>query len=238
MADPDDLAGLNQIANDLGIDTIEAGAMLGVLMEAGLAEFGDVEWMAQALAEIRAGTEHGRLWAQGTARVGEAYGVARTPVIKKQAISAYDPRVVEATGISMMVTAQGADHTAGNLPRLDTASMTVDELMDQSLAQQTKVAAGDSLGLCMFGQTVTNTNLQFIADSVNAAQGTALTPDFFLEMGAETLRLEREFNRQAGFTVADDELPAFFYTEPLPPTGRVARFHAEDVHGIYERLTE
>ena len=236
VSDPDDLAALNHIANDLGIDTIEAGAMLAILMEAGLAEFGDVNWMAEALAEIRMGTEKGRLWAQGTARVGEAYGVDRVPVIKKQAISAYDPRVVEATGISMMVSAQGADHTAGNLPRLDTESMALDEILEQSLLQQTRVAAGDSLGLCMFGQSVTNTNLEFMANAINDAQGTSLTPEFFLEMGQETLRLEREFNRQAGFAVDDDELPAFFYTEPLPPTGRVARFHAPDVHAIFDRL--
>ncbi|MEZ4605318.1 MAG: aldehyde ferredoxin oxidoreductase C-terminal domain-containing protein [Deinococcales bacterium] len=68
---------------------------------------------------MRARTE-GKLWAQGTARVGEHYGIKRIPVIKKQAISAYDPRTIEATGISMMTTAQGADHTAGNLPRLET----------------------------------------------------------------------------------------------------------------------
>lgn len=233
--DPDDLAGLNHIANDLCVDTIETGATLAVLMEAGLAEFGDVDWMVSALAEIRAGTDKGRLWAQGTARVGEAYQVQRVPVIKKQAISAYDPRVVEATGITMMATAQGADHTAGNLPRLDTQNMKLDELLDQSLLQQAKVAASDSLGLCMFGQTVTNANVDFITEAVNAAHNAGLTPDFFLEMGMETLQLEREFNRQAGFGVEDDELPEFFYSEALPPTGRVARFHAEDVHGMYER---
>ena len=234
--DPDTLAGLNHIANDLGVDTIETGAMLGVLMEAGLAPFGDVNWMVQALAEIRSGSEQGRLWAQGTARVGEAYGAKRVPVIKKQAISAYDPRVVEATGISMMVTAQGADHTVGNLPRLDTTKMGLDELMNASLLQQARVAANDSLGLCMFGQSVTNFQTQFIADAANAAHDAGLTPDFFLQLGQETLRMEREFNRQAGFTVDDDELPEFFYTEPLAPSSRVARFHAAEVHGIYDRL--
>src|SRR5687768_17954298 len=96
------------------------------------------------------GTPNGRIWAQGTARVGEHYKVKRVPVIKKQGISAYDPRVVEATGITMMVTAQGADHTAGNLPRLKTREMDLESLLSQSLAQQTKVAATDSLGLCVF----------------------------------------------------------------------------------------
>ena len=51
-----------------------------------------------------------------------------------------------------------------------------------------------------------------------------------------TLDYEREFNRQAGFTAADDELPGFFYAESLPPTGQTARFHGEDVHRIYDEL--
>jgi aldehyde:ferredoxin oxidoreductase len=234
--DPDRLAQLNFIANDLGVDTIEAGATLAVLMEAGLGAFGDVGFMTDCLAEIRRGTERGRLWAQGTARVGEHYKVRRVPVIKKQAISAYDPRVVEATGVSMMATAQGADHTAGNLPRLKTREMDPAAIVEQSLAHQARVAANDSLGLCIFGMSVTNPNTDFVASAINAAHGTSLTKDFFEALGRETLRLEAEFNRRAGFTEKDDELPDFFYTEPLPPTNHVARFHAADVHGMYERL--
>ncbi len=236
IGDPDQLAQLNFVANDLGVDTIELGAMLAVLMEAGLGAFGDVKFMADCLAEIRAGTEKGRLWAQGTARVGEHYKVRRIPVIKKQAISAYDPRVVEATGISMMATAQGADHTAGNLPRLKTREMDAATIVEQSLAHQARVAANDSLGLCIFGMSVTNPNTEFLTAALNAAHGTSLTKDFFEALGRETLRLEAEFNRRAGFTEKDDELPAFFYEEPLPPTNHVARFHGADVHGMYDRL--
>lgn len=236
LSDPDDLAQLNFVANDLGVDTIELGGTLGVLMEAGLGAFGDVKFMADCLAEIRAGTEKGRVFAQGTARVGEHYKVRRVPVIKKQAISAYDPRVVECTGISMMATAQGADHTVGNLPRLKTREMDPQSLIEQSLLHQTRCAANDSLGLCIFGMTVTNPNTEFIANAVNAAVGTSLTKDFFEALGRETLRLEAEFNRQAGFTAKDDELPEFFYTEPVAPTNNVARFHGADVHGMYERL--
>ena len=236
LTDPDDLAQLNYVANDLGVDTIETGAMLAVLMEAGLGAFGDVKFMADCLAEIGRGTEKGRLWAQGTARVGAHYKVARVPVIKKQAISAYDPRVVEATGVAMMATAQGADHTAGNLPRLNTREMDLDTIISQSLTVQTNVAATDSLGLCIFGRSVTEPNLAFIVDAINAAHGTRLTPDFFPALGRETLRLEHEFNRRAGFTAQDDELPAFFYTEMLPPTNRVARFHGPEVHDMYDRL--
>ena len=45
----------------------------------------------------------------------------------------------------------------------------------------------------------------------NDAVGTNLDPNFFQQLGRETLRLERACNLAAGFTEADDALPAFFY---------------------------
>jgi aldehyde:ferredoxin oxidoreductase len=236
LTDPDDLAQMNFIANDLGVDTIELGGTIGVLMEAGLGAFGDTTFMTDVLAEMRKGTEQGRLWAGGAARAGEHHKVARVPVIKKQTISAYDPRVVEATGLAMMASAQGADHTVGNLPRLKTRDMDLDALIAQSLTAQTNCAATDSLGLCIFGRSVTEPNIEFIVNALNAAHGTSLAPEFFAQLGRETLRLEADFNRLAGFTERDDELPEFFYSEPLAPTNHVARFHAADVHRMYERL--
>jgi aldehyde:ferredoxin oxidoreductase len=210
--------------------------MLAVLMDAGLAEFGDVNFLGEALKEIRLGTENGRLWAQGTARVGEHYQVNRVPTVKKQAISAYDPRVIEVTGVTMMVTAQGADHTAGNLPKIKSRDKEIDEIMDASLEVQVEAAVNDSLGLCIFGRFVSTPNVEFIVNAINNAHGTNVEPSFLENMGRETLRMEREFNRAAGFTIEDDELPEFFYTEPLYPSNQVARFHSEDVKDIYDRL--
>ncbi|MAT97011.1 MAG: aldehyde ferredoxin oxidoreductase [Anaerolineaceae bacterium] len=238
LSDPDHLAEMNQYCNELGIDTIETGAMMAVLMDAGVAEFGDLDFMRNVFAELKAGSEDGRLWAQGTARVGEHYGIHRVPVVKKQAISAYDPRVIEVTGISMMTTAQGADHTAGNVPKLDSRSKDVEELKRFSLEAQIACAAADSIGLCIFGRTVTNPNVEFLANAVNAAVGTDLDPTFFQKIGRDCLRLEREFNLAAGFTEEDDNLPEFFYDEALPPSNLTARFRAPEVHQIYDHLDE
>ena len=238
ISDPDDLARVNFIANDLGIDSIEVGAMLAVLMEAGLAEFGDVDFMVEVLEEIRKGSEKGRLWAQGTARVGEHYRVARVPVIKKQAISAYDPRVIEVTGITMRVTAQGADHTAGSVPKMDCRDKTVDELIAASMEAQIVCAAADSLGLCIFGRSVTNANLGLMTEAINNAHGTNFTPSLFEELGRETLKLEEEFNQAAGFSIEDDDLPSFFYDEPLAPTGKVARFQSTELRASINKWWE
>jgi aldehyde:ferredoxin oxidoreductase len=238
LTDPDDVARLNAIANDLGIDTIETGAMLGVLMDSGEAPFGDVEFMVRALEDIRRGTERGRLLAKGTARVGEHFGNTRLPVIKKQAISAYDPRIMEMTGISMMVTAQGADHTTGNIAGLVAIDKPVEELAADSFDLQVRCAAADSLGLCVFGRSVTDVNLEMIAEAINDAHGTNLESTFFRSLGLETLRLERRFNVAAGFTEADDELPEFLLSEPLAPTGRTARLHGRELHRFMGKRME
>jgi aldehyde:ferredoxin oxidoreductase len=236
LDDPDHVAMLNHIANDLGVDTIEVGATLGVLMDAGEGKFGDHEFMAKALDDIRQGNERGRILAQGTARVGEHYKVARIPTIKKQGISAYDPRVIEVTGISMMVTAQGADHTTGNIPQFPCDGKSTEELTKASLDIQALCAAADSVGLCLFGRSITNEHTDFIVNALNDAQGTDFDGSFYMRLGLETLRLEAEFNKQAGFTEEDDELPAFFYDESLPPSGKTARHHAAEVNRHLRKL--
>ena len=236
ISEPDELAMLNHIANDLGVDTIETGAMLAVLMEAGLAEFGDVDFMTEALKEIKEGTENGKLWAQGTARVGEHYGLERVPAIKKQAISAYDPRVVEVTGITMMASAQGADHTAGNVPRFKSSDKELEALFPLSLDAQIVAAATDSVGLCIFGRSVTNTHTYFLANAVNHAVGSNVDESFFLELGRDTLKYEAAFNKAAGFTSEDDDLPGFFYNEPIAPSNKVARFHGNQLTAMYDEL--
>lgn len=238
LDDPDDVARLNAVANDLGIDTIELGAMLGVLMEAGLGAFGDAAFMLAALDDMRLGNERGRLLAQGTARVGEYYGVKRVPVIKRQGISAYDPRVIEVTGLSMMLTAQGADHTTGNLPAAECKGKSTAELMVLSLGAQISAAAADSLGLCIFGRSVTDTHPQLIIGALNDAHGTQLEESFLKQLGREALELEWQFNRLAGFTEQDDELPAFFYSEALAPTGNLARHHAGEARRCLQQLLD
>ena len=230
LTDPDELAHLNFIANDLGVDTIELGGMIGVLMEAGEGQFGDVKFMESVLDHMRKGTELGKLYAQGTAAVGKHFNVERIPVIKGQAISAYDPRVIEVTGITMMMTAQGADHTAGNMPQYDCKDKDANELVGVSLDAQVLCATADSLGLCIFGRSVTNEHTDFIINAVNEAHGIELEDAFFRQLGQETLELENQFNKAAGFTEADDELPSFFYDEALPPSNKAARWHSKEVN--------
>jgi aldehyde:ferredoxin oxidoreductase len=114
--------------------------------------------------------------------------------------------------------------------------MSHEEIFAASLKAQITSAAQDSLGMCVFGRTVNDKEAAFIVEMINSAIGTNLTTDFYMDLGRDALRCEWEFNKQAGFGVADDELPAFFYNEPLAPSNNVARFHADDVQGTPKQV--
>jgi aldehyde:ferredoxin oxidoreductase len=136
----------------------------------------------------------------------------------------------------MMVTAQGADHTAGNLPVFDCKDKTTAQLVEASLGIQTACAAVDSIGLCIFGRSVTNVSSELIVNALNDAHGTQLDASFMVTLGREALKLEWEFNKAAGFTEKDDELPDFFYAEPLAPSNKAARHHSAEVNQSLREL--
>ena len=68
-----------------------------------------------------------------------------------------------------------------------------------------------------------------MVNAMNDAHGTDLKPEFYRQLGVDTLHLENQFNERAGFAVQDDELPEFFYQEELKPTDNLARFHGPEI---------
>jgi aldehyde:ferredoxin oxidoreductase len=77
---------------------------------------------------------------------------------------------------------------------------------------------------------VTNVSAELIVTGLNDAHGTSLDTSFMQTLGREALKMEWEFNRQAGFTEKDDELPDFFYDEPLAPSNKAARHRSAEIN--------
>jgi len=98
--DLDAISMLDRLDDDYGLDTI---------MEAGLAEFGDGEAAINLLKEVGKGTPLGRILGAGAAVTGQALGVERVPVVKGQALPAYDPRTVQGIGVTYATSPMGAD---------------------------------------------------------------------------------------------------------------------------------
>jgi aldehyde:ferredoxin oxidoreductase len=248
IGDLDEIAELDRACGDLGLDTIEMGATLAVYMDSGALEFGDA---VGGLAALKAGLEPGHelrvLW-DGAEATGIKYGVARIPVVKHQALPAYDPRPVQGIGVTYATTPQGADHTAGYTITANILAVggTVDPLKPEGQAELSKglqiaTAMLDSLGLCIFvAFPVLDIPDAFTAihDMVEAHTGVKSSPDTLMQLGREVLTMERLYNKKAGFTAADDRLPKFFYEDKLPPHNVVFTVTDEELDAVWDFVDE
>lgn len=234
----DEIARLNYLCNDCGVDTIEAGAAIGVAMEAGLLPFGDFAGAARLLDEVAQGTLLGRVIGQGAAVTGRVFGVSRVPVAKGQALPAYDPRAVKGLGVTYATSTMGADHTAGHTIMAKVDHHLPDGQVPASRVSQLFRPAYDSINLCAFATGPLAPTHQITLDMVNAMLGTSFDLPALMEMGRQITRMERDFNKAAGLSSADDRLPEFFRTEPLPPFGTVFDVPQEELEHIFDELDD
>ncbi|PWH20433.1 MAG: aldehyde ferredoxin oxidoreductase [Anaerolineae bacterium] len=234
--DLDMIARMNYEINDLGLDTIDIGAALGVAAEAGLMEFGDAKRAMELIQEIRKGTVLGRVLGNGAAVTGRALNVRRVPVVKGQAMSAYEPRAIKGTGVTYATSPQGADHTAGLTIRAKIDHLDPKVQAEVSRTVQINMAGYDSLGACVFAGNGFAGVPETIKQLIEARYGWEVAENFLQELGKKAIKLEREFNRRAGFTAADDRLPEFMTYEPLPPNHSVFDVSEQDLDHIFDNL--
>lgn len=231
--DLDAIARLNWEANDLGLDTIEIGATLGVAAQAGLMEFGDGQRALELLAEIRQGTILGRVLAQGAVTAGRVLGVTRVPAVKGQAMPAYDPRAIKGTGVTYATSPQGADHTSGLTIRAKVDHLAPSIQAALSRTTQINMAGYDTLGACIFAGMGFAAAPETVRDLLNTRYGWQVADTILQDLGRECLSLEREFNRRAGFTAAHDRIPEWMTKEPLPPHNCVFDVPEEDLDNLF-----
>jgi aldehyde:ferredoxin oxidoreductase len=245
IGDLDVIGRLTWLCNDIGIDTIEAGGTVAVAMEGGVIPFGDGQGAIGLLEEVRKGTPLGHIIGAGAAVTGKVFGVVRVPVVKGQSMPAYDPRVVKGIGVTYATSTMGADHTAGYTiaPEILGVSGKVDSFdvkkAELSRNFQTTTAFIDSIGHCLF---IAFAILDFpegfegMIEECNGVLGTNWTAEDVGRIGAEILVRERDFNKGAGFTSADDRLPEFMKYEPLPPHNEVWNVSDEELDAVHGGL--
>lgn len=243
IGDLDAIARMDRLDDDYGIDTIEMGATIGVAMEAGLAKFGDSDAAINLIKEVGKGTPLGRILGSGAGVTGKVFGVERVPVVKNQAMPAYDPRGVQGIGVTYATSTMGADHTAGYAVTANILNVggQVDPLsaagqIELSRNLQIATAAVDSTGFCLFiafailDQPDT---FEAMLGVINGFTGLSLTADDVTEMGKSILKMERDFNTAAGFSPKDDRLPEYFKKEKLPPHNVTFQVKDEELDQVF-----
>ncbi len=241
--DLDTVAKLDYMDDNIGLDTIEMGVTIGVAMDAGLAPFGDREGAIRLMEEVGKGTPLGRILGCGAEITGKVFGVEKVPVVKGQAIPAYDPRPIQGIGVTYATTTMGADHTAGyaiatNILKVggDVDPLKTEGQVELSRNLQIATAAIDSTGMCLFiafaimDQPET---FQALLDLLGSFYGIEMTGDDVVALGKKVLSAERDFNARAGFTKHHDRLPRFFYTDPIAPHNQVFSVPDEEMDQLF-----
>jgi len=185
----------------------------------------------------------GRIIGSGAAVTGKVFGVERVPVVKGQALPAYDPRTVQGIGVTYATSTMGADHTAGyavatNLLKVggDVDPLKPEGQVELSRNLQIATAAIDSAGMCLFiafailDQPET---FQALLDLLGGLSGQTVTGDDITALGKSVLDKERDFNTRAGFTSKDDRLPEFFKKEALPPHNITFQVSDEELDQVF-----
>ncbi len=208
-----------QRCDDLGIDVISTGNVLGFLMEA--RELGhislsdmdgiDLQWGAvepalQMVERIAAREGFGALASQGVWAVSEALGpeTARYAIhVKGMELAAHNVHLSPARALCYATAHRGACHLFGD-----------------NAAQQDLVAAVDSTGLCLFASKYTEGLLpgmdaRLQAELLGAVTGEPWTAEDLRQVGERVITLEKCFNTREGFGREDDVLPDRFFEDEL-----------------------
>lgn len=242
IEDLDAIAYIDREMDNVGVDSIEVAAATATAMEGGLIPWGDGQGVLEIVKQMANPTPLARIIAGGCAVVGKVCGLYRVPVVKNQAIPAYDPRAIKGIGLTYATSPMGADHTAGYCisGNILNIGATMDPLkkdgqIEYARSMQIGTAALDSTGMCIFVYFGIGDNpegYQALIDMINAQHGISLTAEDVDRLGENVLKTELDFNRRAGFTNVHDRLPEFMEYEPIAPHNVVWDFTPEEIDEV------
>jgi aldehyde:ferredoxin oxidoreductase len=239
--------------DELGIDTISAGGTIAFAMECverGLLDepwltFGSGDAVSRAIDLIGRREGIGALLAEGSRRAAETIGqgsIAFAPQVKGLEIPGYEPRGLQTMALGFAVGARGADHNRSGAydvdfsDKVDRRNATLDSVR-HAIDTEDKAALMDSLILCKFLRRVLEDFYGESAAMLRAVTGWDVTADELRETARRIVATKRQVNLLAGWTPAEDTLPARFLDSPLPndPEASLARERLQELVAEYHR---
>jgi aldehyde:ferredoxin oxidoreductase len=225
----------NYWCNQLGIDTISAGATLAAVMELkqkGLLDhvdfeghelnFGNDDAIVYWTKKLALREGFGNEMSDGSYRLCEKYGRPDLSMsVKKLEIPAYDPRGVQGHGLNYATSNRGGCHVRGYMISPEIlglpAKLERKDIKDKPFWTKTfqdLTAFIDSSGLCLF--TSFALGADDYAKIYNSIVGTNWTGDDVLKAGERIYNIEKQFNLEAGILPEEDTLPERFLNVPMP----------------------
>jgi aldehyde:ferredoxin oxidoreductase len=226
----EEIAYLNDICDRLGIDTITAGNLVGLTIEASRQgkidysiDYNQVDRIAELLSDMTHCRGIGELLAQGIKAAAAEWGMEDQAIhVKGMEPAGYDPRVLKGMGLSFGTSPRGACHLRTTFYKPEASNMIdPDQIHDKAemlVEWEDRLIIFDTLVLCRFYRDLYQWNL--LSDMIKAATGLDLSIDKMRRIAGRISDNTRRFNLREGLSLSDDHLPTRFYKEALPETGK------------------
>ncbi|PIE72648.1 MAG: aldehyde:ferredoxin oxidoreductase [Deltaproteobacteria bacterium] len=227
----EDILYLNDVCDRLGMDTITAGNLAGLAIEAARQgridldiDYGDTEAVVELLYGIAYRRGHGNTLADGIKTAAEEWNMTDQAIhVKGLEPAGYDPRVLKGMGLAYGTSDRGACHLRATFYKPEIAGLIdpdqIEGKSEMFTEWEDRLTFFDALILCRFYRDMYQ--WQELAAMTKATTGLDLTDG---EMQAIAQRITddtRLFNLREGLTPADDKLPKRFSQEMLPEAGKV-----------------
>jgi aldehyde:ferredoxin oxidoreductase len=224
----EEIAYLNDICDRLGMDTISAGNLAGLAIEASRQgridldmDYGNVDAIAALLQDIADKKGHGATLAEGIKSAAAQWKMADQAIhVKGLEPAGYDPRVFKGMGLGNGTSDRGACHMRANFYEAE-LNGTVDPDQIQGKAAvfaewEDLSTVMDTLILCRFYMDIYPWDR--LSEVLSDVTGLKLSVAQMRAIAGEITNNTRRFNIREGLTAADDHLPKRFTSEALPET--------------------
>lgn len=208
---------LSQLCDELGLDTISVGNILGFARAVG--EISDLRGAERLIEEIAGGKS---VFSRGVARAAEELGKKKDAIhVKGLELPAYDPRGAKGIALAYATSNRGGCHVRAYTIAPEILSNPefvnpASEIGKPKLVRrmQDAYAVYDSLIACKFHGFALFSTLEYelddLAKLLAAVTGLEWTSEELHEVGSRICTLERLFNAREGFDSKQDALPGRF----------------------------
>lgn len=222
---------LNDICDRLGLDTISAGNLAALTIEAVrqgkidyTIDYGDVDAIAGLLKQMAACTGVGEVLAKGIRFAADSWGMADQAIhVKGLEPAGYDPRVLKGMGLAYGTSDRGACHLRATFYKPELSGIVDPEKITgkaEIFAEwEDRLTIFDTLILCRFYRDLYQ--WEQLSTILKITTGLDLDREAMRNIAASVSDDTRRFNLQEGLTKKDDMLPKRFHKEALPESDSV-----------------
>jgi aldehyde:ferredoxin oxidoreductase len=221
---------LNDICDRLGLDTISAGNLAALAIEAARQgrinlsiDYGEVDAIADLLRDIAYNRGYGAVLAKGIKAAAAAWDMSDQAVhVKGLEPAGYDPRILKGMGLAYGTSARGACHLRATFYKPELSNMISPDQIEGKAAMfaewEDRLTIFDALILCRFYRDLYQ--WEELATILKGVTGLELEVADLRKIAAAITDNTRRFNLREGLTLAEDLLPKRFTREVLPETSK------------------